>query len=76
MKHVVYAALLLGASVGTAGAASGSQPDSVCHEKALTRQEQDLCIEQIKHAQNMQEQKAVQAKFRKRVTDRQESAKK
>ena len=75
MKYALCAAMIFAASAGTAFAAS-SGPDAVCHEKELTRQEQDLCVEQIKHAQNMQEQKAVQAKFRKRITDRQESAKK
>lgn len=47
-----------------------AQPDALCHDPALTHQEQDLCVEQIKHAQTLQEQKGIQAKFRKRITER------
>ena len=75
MKHCVYAALILGASFAITGAASAAQADAICHEKALTRQEQDLCVEQIKRAQTMQEQKALQAKLRKRVEERQAAKK-
>jgi len=70
MKSSLYAALILGASFGISGAAIAAQADSICHDASLTRQEQDLCAEQIKHAQSMPEQKAIQAKFRKRVEER------
>jgi hypothetical protein len=77
MRLRFYAAFVVAASFGIAGAAlAAAQADAICREKVLTRQEQDLCIEQIKHARNMQEQKAVQAKFRKRVDERQAAAKK
>ena len=68
MKIGFFAAAILGMSFS--GAALAAQADAICHEKALTRQEQDLCVEQIKHAQSMPEQKAIQAKFRKRVEER------
>ena len=58
--------------LGLCGAAPAmaAQPDALCHDPTLTHQEQDLCIEQIKHAQTLQEQKAIQEKFRKRITER------
>ena len=74
MKYGFTAALIAG--LGFSSAALTAQADTICHEKVLTRQEQDLCVEQIKHAQTMAEQKAIQAKFRKRVDERQAAAKK
>ena len=51
-------------------ASSSTKPDAVCHDPVLTHQEQDLCIDQIASAQTITERKAVQEKFRKRVTER------
>ena len=50
-----------------AWAASSGPADAVCHDPVLTRQEQDLCIQQIAAAQSVPEQKAIQTKFRDRV---------
>ena len=61
-------AVLFGSAA--ASAASGGRPDDICHDTALTRQQQDLCLQQIAGAQNLAEQKAVQAKYRKLITDK------
>ena len=42
-------------------------PYEVCQSPLLTRQEQDLCHEQISAAQTVAERKQVQTKFRNRV---------
>jgi hypothetical protein len=68
MKHRSVVLTVLGLCGTTP--AMAAQPDALCHDPALTHQERDLCVEQIKHAQTLPEQKAIQEKFRKRITER------
>jgi hypothetical protein len=64
---IIAAALALAACSHLAHAAAVKGPDAVCYDPALSRQEQTLCVEQIRTAQTVAEQKKVQAKYRDRI---------
>ena len=64
------AGLTIAMIVNAGSAAAADQADKICHDPALTRQEQQMCAEQIDHAQTVAERKLVQERFRNRVRDR------
>ena len=59
------------ADASTVFAAGGA--DKICHDPALSQQEQTLCIDQIAAAQSLTEQKAIQTKFRDRIAAKKKS---
>jgi hypothetical protein len=71
MKYgFLFLSFAVALSLAAVTSASAGQPDDLCRDVTLTRQEQDLCAEQIKKAQSLTEQKAIQAKYRKRIAER------
>ena len=61
--RIAAAALFLTLGSATAWAA----PDDICKNKALSHQQQELCKEEIAHANTKTELKAVQEKYQDRV---------
>lgn len=68
--RLIIAAIMAAIFAGSSPAFAASQPDKVCHDPLLSQYEQTLCVEQIRAAQTVAEQKQIQAKFRDRVAAR------
>ena len=56
-------------------ALAAKQADEICRDARLTRMEKDLCTQQVAAAQPLDEQKQIQAKFKKRADERGEKSK-
>jgi uncharacterized protein with LGFP repeats len=67
MKLMIGAIAALLAGLLATAPAHAASPYEICQNPLLSRQEQDLCHEQITSAQTVTERKQVQTKFRNRV---------
>jgi hypothetical protein len=67
MKLTTGAFTALLACILAAAPSDAASPYEICQNPLLSRQEQDLCHEQITSAQTITERKQVQTKFRNRV---------
>ena len=71
LKPLALAAVVAAITESSVFAAGGA--DKICHDPALSQQEQTLCMDQIAAAQSVPEQKAIQTKFRDRIAARKKS---
>ncbi len=76
MQRIFVGGLMLATLVGFAPGPARAAEDAICANQLLSYNERTLCKDQITNANTKTERKALQAKYRERVKEREEGAKK